>query len=145
MLINPLTVGFFLLGSIGVLASLPKLLKATKSTSWPSTSGKVLESTLDISRGNKLSDKTILPHLLYEYEVGGKKYTSNKIHILRGWTENEAVLYPDRYPKDSLIIVFYNPRNPAEAVIEKGFHHTGFLGLYVSAIFMFMGAYWMFM
>ena len=145
MLINPLTVGFFLLGSIGVIASLPKLIKAIKSASWPSATGKVLESTLDISQGNTVSDKTILPHLLYEYEVGGKKYTSKKIHILRGWTANEAVLYLDKYPKDSLLIVYYNPRKPAEAVIEKGFHHTGFLGLYVSAIFMFLGAYWMFM
>lgn len=144
MNLNPLTIGFFSLGLIGVLASLPALVLSFSSKRWPSVFGKVLESGLDISSGTKISDHSVLPHLVFEYRVNNKKYTSSKIAILRGWTETEAKKYPLMYSVGSEVKVFYKPNKPRVAVIEPGVHMTAFLGLYISGVFMFMGGYWMF-
>lgn len=144
---NMLTVGFFILGAIGVLASVPAMVRSFASSSWPSVTGRVLESSLDISDSRQSvpgSMGTVLPHLLYEYTVNDKPYKCSKISELRGWTESEAKKYPAMYPVGTDVTVYFNPSMHQQAVIEPGFHPSGFLGLYVSAIFMFMGAYWMF-
>ena len=151
---NPLTIGFFILGLIGVLASVPALIRSYSSKSWPCVKGAVIESCLDISdtrQSRSSSDQsgpgsqiTVYPHLVFEYSVNNKKYKSKKIAVLRGWTETEARKYPDRYPVGSEVDVYYKPSNPNIGVIEPGVHMTAFLGLYISAIFMFMGGYWMF-
>ena len=141
---NSLTIGFFILGSIGVFVSIPGLIRSFRSRKWPSVKGEVIESSISISRSNDVSDRSVYPHLVFEYTVNDIKYKSSKIAIIRGCTESEAKIYPGKYPVGSDIYVYYNPLKPATAVIEPGFHMTAFLGLYISAIFMFMGAYWMF-
>jgi hypothetical protein len=64
------------------------------------------------------------PMVVYEYEVNGIKYISNRVRVqdASGPTLGGA-LYANpllkRYPKGATVIVFYNPHDPKESALER--------------------------
>ncbi|GEM_PF-1330131 len=64
------------------------------------------------------------PMVVYEYEVNGIKYLSNRVRVQdkHGPTMG-GVLYSGpllkRYPKGALVNVYYNPQNPKESALER--------------------------
>jgi hypothetical protein len=64
------------------------------------------------------------PMVVYEYEVNGTKYLSNRVRVqdATGPTMGGA-LYANpllkRYPKDATVTVYYNPQNPRESALER--------------------------
>ncbi len=60
------------------------------------------------------------PYVLYEYKIGERLYTAERI----GYTSSngpdiaraQAVI--DRYPVGAIVSVHYDPQNPSEAVLE---------------------------
>ncbi|PWH15741.1 MAG: hypothetical protein DDG60_05320 [Anaerolineae bacterium] len=66
------------------------------------------------------------PHILYEYQVGERRYQSQRLFT------GEAVLYSsstaaqqvlERYPSAGQpVVVWYDPRNPADAVLQPTLH-----------------------
>ncbi len=64
------------------------------------------------------------PLVVYEYEVNGIKYVSNRVRAQdqHGPTLGGS-LYSDqllkRYPKGTTITVHYNPQNPKESALER--------------------------
>ena len=64
------------------------------------------------------------PMVVYEYEVNGTKYISNRVRVqdASGPTMGGA-LYANpllqRYPKGTTVTVYYNPQNPKESALER--------------------------
>jgi Protein of unknown function (DUF3592) len=64
------------------------------------------------------------PMIVYEYQVNGIKYISNRVRVqdVSGPTMG-GVLYANpllkRYPKGATVTVYYNPQNPKESALER--------------------------
>lgn len=85
---------------------------------WPSTSGKVIKSRVEVSGGDHTS---VSPHVEYEYEVAGYKYQASQLKAGWGSTHSNygrAYDVVDHYPEGAEVRVYYNPLNPAEAALE---------------------------
>jgi hypothetical protein len=92
------------------------------SQNWLMTNGKVIKSRVEVSGGNYTS---VTPRVIYEYEVGGQTYRGERIRagdkFLHIQTSGSRTAYDtvDRYAEGTTVTVFYNPQNPAEAVLER--------------------------
>lgn len=122
--------GFFflillVLGGGLVFYSLRSRKKADQSHGWPSTNGKVIVSETRESKSTNEDGKTKVsyyPHIEYTYEVNGQHFTSKQISFggVLGYSDRTKVLAKlEHYPVGSIVLAFYNPEKPAEAVVEQ--------------------------
>lgn len=90
---------------------------ATVST-WPSTMGTVNASFLE-QRSDSEGGTTNYPVVQYSYLVGGQSYQSSKRApgMEVGGTGAGSVIA--RYPVGAQVMVFYDPQNPSDAVLER--------------------------
>lgn len=112
-----------LIGGLIILAGLlfSDLPQMIASPGWPTTEGIIITNRI---MGQKIEqyDGTFYTHfevfLRYQYSVDGTTYSSNAIN------STAAPSYPasiaDRYPSGSEVTVYYNPRDPSQAVLEPG-------------------------
>ncbi len=104
-----------LAGAALVGLSLWLKLRSQQCLQWPSVTGRVTESRVDDAHL-----ETTKPILRYHYEVGGTTYVGFRASF-SGYgvsrTAMEAVVKP--YPQGSRVRVYYNPRNPASAVLDN--------------------------
>jgi hypothetical protein len=91
--------------------------KMAEVSQWPSTMGTVMMSTID--RRSSSDGYTDYPVVQYSYQIGGQAYQSTKLAPgpEMGGTGMEKVV--ERYPAGAQVMVFYNPQNPSDAVLEK--------------------------
>jgi len=84
---------------------------------WPATMGNVIMSTVE--RRSSEDGYTDYPVVQYSYQVGGQAYQSYKLAPgpEMGGTGARKVIA--KYPAGAQVMVFYDPRNPAEAVLER--------------------------
>ncbi len=86
------------------------------SLNWPSVPGRITESRI-----SKPRQKAERPWVFYKYEVNGKSYSYSGINP--GLTEDTGLEYAQqivsRYPKEKDVTVYYNPKNPGQAYLEK--------------------------
>lgn len=134
----------FALGLACVLLAVYYRRKRLKALSWPSVPGKVINSSVLIRTQEDSGDAitTYLPQIQYEYQINGNSYVSNVWRFgvgfatsFREWEARSAV---ERYPTGSAIAVFFNPANPAEAVLEPGKTPYVAAGI-VGAVFILLG------
>ncbi len=102
---------------------------------WQAVSGRVLRSEVEerlvsvrvsTSTARRRLAKRYQPRMMYEYWVENQRYEGQRLFLA------EAVLYSsaaeaqktlERYPKPGEpVTVWYDPRNPAEAVLQKSLH-----------------------
>jgi hypothetical protein len=117
------------------------ILKVSKCKSWPTTGGRILHSfavDADDIPENKTKD-VLRPYIVYEYMVGEKYYSSNNISYLDimprfdfsdtyyTGSESEIRAMLRKYPVDSAVKVYYNPKNIDVAVIDAGLKTPVFL------------------
>ena len=92
--------------------------KAEKAASqWPSVNGTVLSARL-VSHGS-IRYRADFPEVSYSYEVDGKTYKSKHISAggeVGGVTASGVLA---RYPVGSQVTVYYDPKKPKNAVLEK--------------------------
>lgn len=105
-----------------LLVSIPKTVM-TKY--WPKACGSVVVSKLEASKrltkdGGKIT--VYSPLVKYRYCIAGQQYTSQKIKWAdhRSSSKNAHQKVVDKYPVNSDITVFYNPKKPGVAVLEPG-------------------------
>jgi hypothetical protein len=107
---------------IGILFSdIPTMVV---SQGWPATEGTIISHKF---QGQKFKEygggfyTKIDVFIHYEYSIEGISYTSKAINSI----DIPFYLYPesyaDRYPIGKDVIVYYNPKNPSEALLEPGF------------------------
>ena len=91
---------------------------------WLQTTGTVITSRV-VSRttnehGANNSDLTNTPLVEYEYQVNDQKFRSDRIRIGGGKSEVELEYVLGRYPLGAKVVVYYNPADPQQAVLERG-------------------------
>ena len=57
--------------------------------------------------------------IVYEFTVAGRKYQGSRVSIGEDLGNFEVAETLAKYPKGKAVTVFYNPRKPAEAVLER--------------------------
>jgi hypothetical protein len=99
---------------------LPRYLRAKQSAQWPQAKGVITVSRLEVSYYRQR--KAFRALIQYRYRVGDTSYSSaqlsfNKYHAApsAAW---QGVL--DTYPVGKPVDVFYDPQNPAFAILEPG-------------------------
>ena len=85
---------------------------------WPSTMGTVIMSTIEW-RSSSDSGSTAYPVVRYSYQVNGQPYQSYKLAPGPEVGGTGAQKVVAKYPSGAQVLVFYNPQNPSEAVLER--------------------------
>ncbi len=96
--------------------------RAEKAKKWPSVKGRVLVSQVKQEHKQTANGYRayFVPELLYEYTVGGQTYQGKRIdfQVAQGTSEIWAKGIVQRFAVGQEISVYYNPKNPSEAVLE---------------------------
>lgn len=117
----------------------PELEEAKASQNWPATKGMIERSEVVRQYSNR---KTMYSaDVVYSYTVEGQKYESNQVRFggdVRSSSSSSAYKTSRGYPKGKTVDVYYNPKEPAVAVLEAGpnfytyglfYGGLGFLGI----------------
>jgi hypothetical protein len=92
--------------------------KMAAVSQWPSTMGTVVMSRIE-QRSSSEGGYTDYPVVQYSYQVGGQAFQSLKLAPGPEVGGTGARKVVARYPAGAQVMVFYNPQNPAEAVLER--------------------------
>lgn len=92
--------------------------KMTAVSQWPSMMGAVTSSYLE-RRSSSEGGSTNYPIVQYSYQVGGQSYQSTKLAPGPEVGGTGAGKVVARYPEGAQVMVFYNPENPSDAVLER--------------------------
>lgn len=114
------TIGFVLLilnaVFLGVIFFMRRKMAAVSQ--WPSTMGTVMMSTIE-QRYSSEGGYTDYPVVQYSYQIGGQAYQSTKLAPGPELGGSGARGVVARYPAGAQVMVFYNPQNPSDAVLER--------------------------
>ena len=102
------------------IASLPQYLRIKKSAQWPSVPGVMTASS--IRTGVCKNIPCYHGEIAYQYRVGNTQYTGTAFELGRThWAARDAWQKEiDKYRIGKAVNVYYEPRNPAKAVLEPG-------------------------
>ena len=92
--------------------------KMAAVSQWPSTMGTVVISTIE-QRSSSEGGYTNYPVVQYSYQVGGQAYQGVKLAPGPEVGGTGAGKVVARYPAGAQVMVFYNPHNPSDAVLER--------------------------
>ncbi|GMO93713.1 DUF3592 domain-containing protein [Bradyrhizobium sp. TM239] len=119
-----------LLAPLGLIliAAAVKTWQVREARNWPQAPGKVVTSVAEV-REIRVSDsdredgyrleKRNFANVTYEYAVGGRKLRCNRISIGEDLGNFEVAEKLAKYPAGSIVTVYYNPRHPDQAVLER--------------------------
>lgn len=93
--------------------------KVSKASTWPSTLGTVTESRIQM-RSNSDGGRTSYPLVRYAYQIVGRAYESQKVMPGMDVGGSGAHRVVARYPVGAQVMVYYNPENPSDALLERG-------------------------
>ena len=89
-----------------------------KAANWSTTMGTVMMSTIQYRRtGNSNSP---YPVVVYNYRVMGQMLQGNKVMPGMEVGGSGAHKVVARYPTGAQVMVYYDPNNPSDAVLERG-------------------------
>lgn len=121
---TPLAIlGFYLalFGSLFLLGSEAlEVRQARRSQAWPVTEGTVLRSEVVVERVQ--ADDDFHAEVTYRYRLNGREYQGDRIgfgfELSDRLDSAEAIVA--RYPAGSSILVYYDPADPSQSVLEPG-------------------------
>jgi len=116
------------IGVIGVILIVYSLLTERRSRaveSWATTPGIVIDASINSDekiRERRQSVKFYSPGVQYTYKVGRREFVSDKIwiHTREQPDPEEARRVVASYPTGKAVLVHYNPKDPADSVLEVG-------------------------
>ncbi len=119
-----------LLAPLGLLLGVAvyKTLQVRAAREWPSTPGKVVVSSCGGAQGQgdrqrprerARFEERNFANIVYEYSVSGNKLRNNRVSIGEDLGNFEVAETIAKYPVGSIVTVYYNPRHPREAVLER--------------------------
>ena len=115
--VGALVLSAIILNTIFLIVIFYTRRKVEQVKGWSSTVGTVTLSTIDMRKsGSRISIQYPVVH--YSYQVLGREYEANKIMPGAEIGGSGAQKVVNRYPVGAQVIVFYNPQNPYEAVLE---------------------------
>jgi hypothetical protein len=104
---------------LGIILSTQRKMNAIQG--WSSTMGTVNNSYLERRRSSK-GGSVNYPVVQYSYQVGGQPYHGSKIAPGMAVGGTGAGRVVERYPVGAQVMVFYDPQNPSDAVLERKAH-----------------------
>lgn len=146
MISGMVAIPFVIVALVFVYLAIRASRKASVSRSWPATTGKVLAAGIEPRTGRSGSSgysTSYYPVVQYEYTVNGQRYLGNRItfggQVGYGWT-NMAQNQIANYNPGSSVAVFYDPNEPANAVLERTAGTSGKIYWFVAIlIFVILG------
>ena len=124
-----LTVGYFL-GK-----------QAEEVKKWPSVKGVVVDSKV-VSHLDSESNQTMYaPAITYRYKVDGKEFTCSNFGFVNvSYNDGfEAEKIVKSYPVGKEVTVYYNPKNPYKAVLNKNTTKLIYIPHVLGGIFFLIG------
>jgi hypothetical protein len=107
---------------IGMLISdIPTMLM---SPHWPVTDGSIQKSRLVGTSVRGWDGEFFFEtkaFIGYQYTVDGVEYSASRVNPIDTPFHQYQRSYTDRYPIGKEVVVYYNPRDPSDAVLEPGF------------------------
>jgi hypothetical protein len=91
--------------------------KMAEVSQWPSVMGVVQMSTVE--RRSSEDGYTDYPVVQYSYQVNGQPYQNSKLAPGPEVGGSGARKVVAKYPAGAQVMVFYNPQNPSDAVLER--------------------------
>ena len=91
--------------------------KMAEVSQWPSVMGVVQMSTVE--RRSSEDGYTDYPVVQYSYLVNGQPYQNSKLAPGPEVGGSGARKVVAKYPAGAQVMVFYNPQNPSDAVLER--------------------------
>jgi len=116
---------FGIIGAVLLVKYFQDKKKADTSQSWPSAPGRIAESYVrreDSTDSDGYPTTSYYPEVRYEYDLLGAQYSGDKIAFgAKTGNSNqkktqEALV---QYPVGKSVIVYYDPANPEDAVLER--------------------------
>ncbi len=102
---------------LGIIFATRRKMNAVQG--WSSTMGTVNASYLERRRSSNNGGSTNYPVVQYSYQIGGQMYQSQKIAPGMEVGGTGAGKVVERYPAGAQVMVFYDPQNPSDAVLER--------------------------
>jgi len=103
---------------LGIIFSTQR--KVAHASSWPSTMGTILMSMVQWrSSGSNSTSGANYPVVMYSYQAMGQAFQGNKIAPGPEASALGAHKVVARYPMGTQVMVYYNPENPSEALLER--------------------------
>jgi hypothetical protein len=101
------------------------ILQGQKSRSWPTVSGTILQSSLEVHHQTDDDGSTSTTYgvmVSYQYSVSGQEFVGNRrtFSNVRTGSRRRAEALLARYPQGGQVDVFYDPQDPSTCVLETG-------------------------
>ena len=120
---------FLAIGVVLIILHRRNIRKAEESMSWLETTGTINESKV-VQGSNVLmsndedgeSAPVFFPEISYTYRVAGLEYTSKRLTFagVKSFSKREnAEKAASLYPVGTQIPIYYDPKNPKEAVVDR--------------------------
>ena len=111
--------------------------RGLRSRGWLSTPGRILGATTLWVRSplGWLSS----PAVAYEYTVGGETYQSQTINYRGSVTLGAAVRTMQQYRHGRRVTVYYDPKRPDIAVLERGATFGGMVRVVLAGVLVWYG------
>lgn len=111
-------------GGYLLYVSLSAKKKAQASQNWPTTQGRVASSEIKrvVHHDSHGTHTSLQLAIQYDYTVDGIPYVGDKYTIgpiAKGINPSKVQETLDRYPAGATVTVYYNPKNPQEACLER--------------------------
>jgi hypothetical protein len=111
------------LGAMAAWFVLRDRRRARATLAWPATAGRIVESRVEQKHlpGDRPNVR-FAPRITYEYTVDGRSYRSERLafrEVFWSLAPQAATVKVARYPAGAEVTVYYDPRHPDEAVLER--------------------------
>lgn len=95
--------------------------KLRASLSWPQVTGTVSRTGVEVIKGGLYGGRFFLARVIYHYEAYGVAHDGKRIGFNEVYyrDKNEAQAALDRYPENSTVTVYFDPANPADAILAR--------------------------
>ena len=117
----------------------PLMESFSESEKWPQTDGEITNA--EVISFQSEGQNMYRASLVYTYEVEGTQYHSDAIE--QGISSTSIQYFPkrkvERHPIGSKVAVFYNPAQPAEALLEPGLGIFKYIFYGIPGLMIFMG------
>ena len=112
--------------------------QAMRAHSWKKTTGSITSAHIARRSGYRRRGSGTLK-LAYEYRVNGKKYDGHRVNF-GGFGKYFTILSSfnpvlEEYSVGQSTAVYYDPQNPQDAVLERGFPQSAAIGFGVGVTF----------
>ncbi|MBI1921193.1 MAG: DUF3592 domain-containing protein [Geobacter sp.] len=128
---------FAIFGLIGVIAGAGLFMTGLRSRRWPFSLGKVILSQAVFKTRKSGDTSCYVPEVNYTFTVEGREYTGDTISVRGvGSRLKDVQQIIAKYPVESQVIVFYNPKDPTDSLLEPGADASSALPFIVGVVFL---------